>query len=103
MVERALGGTMRDWTTAKFADGPAVVEWLERRGIKPRTDGQVRRMSDWKRGGAADFFTLDRILTPTNYGAWDLPDEVWLDAENTRQIQLGPDWRPKPAPKPRQL
>jgi len=81
------------WTTARSAHGPLVVAWLDEHRIVPSTEALSRRMRDWRNGGMADIFTLDRLLTPTPYGLWELPDEVWRDVHPRT---TGRRRRPKP-------
>jgi len=69
-----------DWTTARFADGPAVAAWLEERGIVPSGKTNLgKRVYTWRAGSNADIFTLDQILCRTPYGLWELPESVWLE------------------------
>lgn len=73
--------------SARFAHGPSVAQWLNDKGISPFSEHQRKRIKLWSEGHHADVYALDRILTPTCYGLWDLPEGVWLEARSVRQLR----------------
>lgn len=86
------------WEDAAYADGPAVVRYLEVCGVidPVGTDNQVMTRSrylgrgkrddhlrdnirQWRRGACPTFVTLDRLLVAFGMHVSELPDSVWLD------------------------
>jgi len=72
--------------TARYADGPAVAQWLNEKGVEPYDEHQRKRIKMWSQGTVADFFAIDRILIRTKYGTWDLPEDVWLEIKRPRDL-----------------
>lgn len=72
--------------TARFADGAATAAWLDAHSVEAPTEAMGKRLREWRKGAVADIFTLDRFLTDSNYGLWELPETVWLTA--TRHSDL---------------
>lgn len=67
--------------TAEWADGPRLCAWLQEKDINPHHFGAFgRRATDWRRGAAADFYTVDRLLCAAGWHPSDLPESVWRDA-----------------------
>lgn len=67
--------------TAEWLDGPQLVEWFREQGV---TDPYVelgasggRRLKSWEKGGAANVYAVDRILTHLGWKLWEIPEEVW--------------------------
>lgn len=80
-----------DWTTAHYADGPAVAEWFIRHGL---VDGEpksalARRVYAWSRGERPSLACVDRWLTLKGYHLSELPDEVWLRDPIADRIEGG--------------
>lgn len=66
---------------ARWADGPRLCAWLSERGVNPHHFGAMgRRSTDWRRGAAADFYTVDRLLIAAGFHPSDLPESVWRDS-----------------------
>jgi hypothetical protein len=78
--------------TAEWADGPRLCAWLGEKGINPHHYGTMgRRATDWRRGSAADFYTVDRLLVAAGWHPSDLPESVWRDSPlNYRNLVAQP-------------
>lgn len=67
-----------DWQTAEWADGPKLMAWLDEKEVVPHRYGSFgRRATDWRRGSAGDFYTVDRLLCAAGLHPSDVPDDVW--------------------------
>jgi predicted transcriptional regulator len=78
-----------DHTTARGADGPRLVAWLEAQGhslCQPTlTESQMRALLRWRRRGAvADFDAVDRLLTHLSILDFEVPEDIWLDTARGR-------------------
>lgn len=69
----------------RWLDGPKLAEWLgphvplyERTGWMASLQ---RRMVEWRTGVAADIFTVDPYLIKLGFHPYELPDELWHDAD----------------------
>lgn len=70
------------WQTAKGCDGPGFFAWLEvHHLVEPlrRDESFARRLWEYRNGGVADFYVVDKMLTRLGYHVQDVPDELWLD------------------------
>ncbi len=71
------------YLNAEWADGPAVVDWIERTaGLpSPRPDSLNRRLHSWLHGETQpSVFTLDAFLTQyCNAHLSEVPDHVWAE------------------------
>ncbi len=71
------------YLNAQWADGPAVVAWIERSaGLPhPRSDSLNRRLYSWLNGETQpSVFTLDDLLTRhCNAHLSEVPDHVWTE------------------------
>jgi hypothetical protein len=79
--------TVVDHFTATAADGPRVVEWLERNGVEleclePAARRQVQR---WRKGSQATFYGVDAVLIPLGLHPSQLPPSVWRGYDNGRR------------------
>ena len=69
------------YETAQWADGPRLYAWLREKGVNPHHYGAMgRRATDWRRGSAADFYTVDRLLTAAGLHAHEAPESMWREA-----------------------
>lgn len=71
-----------DWTNARSADGPTVVEWVAKRvpirSDLMKQDAFAAVVSSWNREGRlVDFYTLDQWLTPRGLFLSELPEDCW--------------------------
>lgn len=82
---------LADYDTACYANGPAVVTWLDSKGITGHSQATKRAVNRWRHGDKADVWNLDAILVRTIYNLHDLPEGVWL---------LGAPPCPKRGPRP---
>ncbi len=71
------------YLNAEWADGPAVVDWIERTaGLpNPRPDSLNRRLYSWLHGETQpSVFTLDDLLTRhCDAHLSEVPDHVWAE------------------------
>jgi hypothetical protein len=62
-----------------------VWEWLvarpEGQAIRKEKTAAARRMRFWEKGGKADFYAVDRVLTLVGLHPSELPGDVWLDVQ----------------------
>jgi hypothetical protein len=67
-----------------WLDGPAFVQWLEDHGMRTMvelTENEQRRVNEWRRGGRANVYTADKVLTRLGRHLWELPDTLWADLQ----------------------
>ena len=71
------------WNTAKAADGPSVIRFLEHRRCDLTLpfvgETAARRIYAWRTGERAGVWALDRMLCFYGIHLSELPDEVWRD------------------------
>lgn len=73
------------YETARWADGPKFVAWLERKGVNPNHYGNLgRRATDWRKGGSVDFYTVDKLLCAAGLVLFEVDDDVWTDRAPNR-------------------
>lgn len=71
---------MADWQTALAADGPKVAKWITDNLQPSKHDyATCRRLSDWRKGGQADFFTVDRVMVRYDRHVSEIPENIWRD------------------------
>jgi hypothetical protein len=74
-----------DWTTAQWADGPALMTWLDARARVVAPDPTVRRRIErWRAGGQASLALVDELLTRLDCSLCEVPDHVWRRYDNGR-------------------
>jgi hypothetical protein len=75
-----------DFTTARAADGPKLVAWLEERedltSVRDPLRKQLRR---WRGGQQASFWRVDAALVHFGRLPSELPDDVWVEYDNGRR------------------
>lgn len=78
--------TVLDYSTAKGADGPRFVAWLEQRGeLRGLTETELRAVHRWRRPGAvAQLDAVDRLLTRLSILDFEVPEDLWLDTARGR-------------------
>lgn len=62
----------------RFLDGPRLCEWLESLDLFI-SQSAVRRMYEWRRGGLADVYTVDRYLCRWGMHLDDVPEDCWSE------------------------
>lgn len=76
---------MADWTTARSVDGPMLVAWIEAMhpdlhdAHQERDQAMIRRLYEWRHGGAATIYAADRWLTRLGHHLSELPDAMFRD------------------------
>ena len=70
---------MITWETARAANGPAVVAYLESADLLTAYAEETfeRRLKGWRAGKQARFLALDELLTVCGVHPSVLPVEVW--------------------------
>lgn len=65
---------MSDWI-----DGPKLVAWLKLRGFqaRPHFVKYAHRIEHWQKGGRANVYTVDDLLTRLGYHLSELPEDFW--------------------------
>jgi hypothetical protein len=87
------------WDSSLRARGVPLAEWLEQNcRMDNCTQTVQRRMSDWRKGGSALFWTVDELLTKMGRHVSELPPEVWFPAENKTRNYLDRDHGPATCP-----
>jgi DNA-binding NarL/FixJ family response regulator len=69
--------------TAEWLDGPQLVDWLEQHGMEtasPHGYSTERAVQRWKKGGRANVYAADQVLTQVGCHLHELPEEMWIDA-----------------------
>lgn len=90
-----------DWQTAKYADGPRVSAWISQNLAvdSKRDETTARRVYEWKSGGTAQFWCVDRVMGRYGRHVSELPDEVWLAERPPRKPHKKRKVAPPPKPK----
>ncbi len=74
------------WNDASYADGAAVVRWLERRADLTGLDETKRKLIQrWRKGIRASVWAVDDLLVDFHLHLSQLPDEVWLGPPASEQ------------------
>lgn len=77
--------TRLDHTNATWADGPAVMAWLDAHAdVRPTTPMLRRRLERWRAGAQASFWHIDELLCGLGLHVSQLPDGVWRPYDNGR-------------------
>jgi hypothetical protein len=75
-----------DHTTAMWADGAALMRWLDGVAVVPPATTTVRRRLDrWRCGAQASFWHVDELLTSLELHVSDIPCEIWRQYDNGRR------------------
>ena len=80
-----------DYTNALWADGPALLSWLESIGVKLRYNDPAlrRKIERWADDGRqASFWDVDRVLIAASLHPSQVPDSIWCHYRNGRKKNL---------------
>lgn len=75
-----------DYTTALWADGAALMAWLDGVTALPAGTAKMRkRIERWRRGAQASFWHVDELLVSAGLHVSEVPCEVWRAYDNGRR------------------
>jgi hypothetical protein len=78
-----------DYQTAEWADGVALMGWLEGRAKVLATDAaERRRLQRWRAGAQAKFADVDQVLVRAGLSVSEVPDHVWRRYDNGRRRRV---------------
>ena len=78
-----------DYTNADWADGAAVLSWVEARvAVTPSTIAVRKRWERWRDGAQASFWHVDEMLVGVGLHVSQLPDAVWKVYDNGRRTRV---------------
>lgn len=78
--------TAPDYTTALWADGAALMAWLDRVAVVPAgTDMTRKRIDRWRSGAQASFWHVDELLVSAGLHPSEVPDQIWRAYNNGRR------------------
>lgn len=74
-----------DHTDAEWADGPALMRWLDAHvAIRPATTTWRKRLERWRGGGQASFYRVDELLVAHGLHVSQIPCTAWKTYNNGR-------------------
>jgi hypothetical protein len=75
-----------DYTTARWADGAALMTWLDGLAAVQLPTATVRRRVDrWRCGAQASFWHVDELLTSVELHVSQVPCAIWCQYDNGRR------------------
>jgi hypothetical protein len=78
--------TPLDHTTALWADGAALMAWLDEVAVVPAATATVRKRIDrWRGGAQASFWHVDELMVSVGLHVSEAPREVWRAYDNGRR------------------
>jgi hypothetical protein len=78
-----------DYTNAVWADGRAVMTWLDREITSQVPHEALRwKVARWRNGAQASFWDLDEVLTALGLHVSQLPPYVWKTYDNGRRCTV---------------
>lgn len=81
---------MDDFSTARHADGPSLVRWIEshvewRESSCRLSDVHLVRIRRWRQGGQASIKLVDEVLTALEIPLAWVPSEIWCRYDNGKR------------------
>jgi hypothetical protein len=75
-----------DDTNAEWADGRALLTWLDGRGVKlrPANPSERRKLERWRGGAQARFRDVDSFLIAADVHPSEVPIRIWCRYRNGR-------------------
>lgn len=68
--------------TCEYLDGPCLATWLDEHGMESeeRELGfHARRVREWRAGGSANVYTVDKVLVKLGLHLSQIPEDFWLE------------------------
>ena len=80
--------SLSDWF-----DGPSVVQWMKDQRLLEQAESSfpnlARRVRDWEKGSAVNYYTLDRYLIQLGRAVEEVPEEFYSAKAPSRGRPIG--------------